>query len=176
MTQIVTKNGGSIDSSEIEQAAIRGANASLSTATWTRTLGVPNTLSPTNAADLVSVAGGLRTTGALAYGSVPAAPFGANVNDLPNPLTPFFRVDSAAGTFWSGMVPLPNGDGQLMRIRNISGAFNVTITNQDLSSAAANRFSCTGGVDAVLTPGTMTSFIYDATEQRWVQASGISGA
>ena len=69
-------------------------------------------------------------------------------------------------------------DGDTMRLVNI-GAFNITLTDQDAASLAANRFASSNGQDTVLQPGETVEIWYDDNgTDRWrilerVQNAGL---
>jgi hypothetical protein len=51
---------------------------------------------------------------------------------------------------------------------------NVTLTNEDVGSAAANRFDLPGAAIAVLTPGSACWLRYDTTTSRWKMLASTS--
>lgn len=55
-------------------------------------------------------------------------------------------------------------DGSIISLQNI-GTFNITLTNEDAASAAANRFAL--GANLVLTPELAVLLRYDAVSSRW---------
>jgi hypothetical protein len=72
------------------------------------------------------------------------------------------RLSSDAA--WSITGLAGGADGRKMLVFNV-GAFNVTLTDEDAASAAANRFALTG--NRILTPDDGVQFWYDSTSARW---------
>lgn len=72
-----------------------------------------------------------------------------------------FAVD-AAGSTLSGMKADKVADGDLFFIRNNSATGNLTITNADTASAAANRFLTPGTANVVVPPRGGLIVEYDA--------------
>jgi hypothetical protein len=70
-------------------------------------------------------------------------------------------------------------DGRLLTIQS-TVAQTLTIVNEDVSSAAANRIKTLTGANVILTANQLSSsiFIYDSTDQRWVYFESVpaSGA
>jgi len=56
--------------------------------------------------------------------------------------------------------------GRLVQVHNV-GSFNITLTDSDTNSTAANRFSLRGAASFILTPNKTISLQYDATSARW---------
>lgn len=74
----------------------------------------------------------------------------------------YINVDTA-DSILTGL--LAGSDGQVVIIEN-SGTFNLQLTKESASSAAANRFSGSG--DAGLVPGGRVTLIYNTTSSRWM--------
>jgi hypothetical protein len=89
----------------------------------------------------------------------------ANVNDY-NPAgladATILRLAGDAARDITGIAG--GADGRQLLLVNI-GAFNITLQNQDVASAAANRFL--GIADLVLAPSAMVLIVYDSSESRW---------
>jgi hypothetical protein len=60
-----------------------------------------------------------------------------------------------------------NGTGREIYVYN-TGASNITLTNQDVSSLAANRFIGVGNANTTLTPGTGRWVYYSPSLTRWI--------
>jgi hypothetical protein len=76
------------------------------------------------------------------------------------------RVSATSAVSITGIVG--GVDGKILVVRNI-GANNITMRNNNVGSAAENRFRNTGGADVVLAQYDAIQYIYDGTEERWVQ-------
>lgn len=83
------------------------------------------------------------------------------------------RLDSDATWEITGLAG--GADGRLMVLVNV-GAFGITITDEDASSTAANRFAL--GTDVTINANQSFTLIYDSTSSRWRPFSGVgvSGA
>lgn len=91
----------------------------------------------------------------------------ANANDYdPETNNGFLRVSAATPVSITGIVA--GVDGKILVIRNV-GANNITLENNNGSSVAANRFRNVGGSDVILAQYDAAQYIYDATEDKWVQ-------
>jgi len=79
-------------------------------------------------------------------------------------LTPDAGGTSSISGFLATNVP----DGRMVVIVNI-GAANLSITNQDAGSTAANRVITIGGGTIVVAANGIFKMIYDLTTARWRQ-------
>lgn len=72
---------------------------------------------------------------------------------------------SASGAF--NITGITGGSiGRLLLLENV-GSFNITLTHDDASSTAANRFLLPGGASVVIAPNKSAAISYDATSGRW---------
>lgn len=76
------------------------------------------------------------------------------------------RLDSPAAAGITGLSAAITGDVLTKKIYNIGG-FNITVRNQNVGSAAANRIIIPGGSDLVMEPNDVIDVFYDITSQRW---------
>lgn len=101
-------------------------------------------------------------------GHLTPAQITADQNDYSPPgmgTTAVLRLDSDAARSITGIAPgAGTGNGRILYIFNV-GAFNITLTNEDVASIAANRFALTA--NRVLTPNDGCLIWYDATSSRW---------
>ncbi|HEY4266764.1 MAG TPA: hypothetical protein VGM94_01100 [Galbitalea sp.] len=58
-------------------------------------------------------------------------------------------------------------DGRMLVLENIDTSLNITLTNEDTGSAAANRFILPGAVSLLIGPGSVVILIYDGASARW---------
>jgi hypothetical protein len=114
------------------------------------------TLTYTGAAGLV--------TPALASTAVTPAAIGANTNDYSPGAGLFQRWSASAAYNVTGMVA--GADGEMRLVWNI-GTFPITFVNE-LTSTAANRFTCVGGANIVCGPGELMLCQYSTTTSRWL--------
>lgn len=70
---------------------------------------------------------------------------------------------ASGGSTVTGMDATAMDDGDLFWIRNVSTTDNITLTNADSNSLAANRFSTQNASSLVLTPLTSAVVEYDAS-------------
>jgi riboflavin synthase len=111
---------------------------------------------------LLTTAGTLRLTD----GDITLAN-GAN-NDIAPGYSVYVRISGPSGSFT--LTGFADGElGRYLIIRNTT-AQQMTIANQSVGSAAANRIVTNSGADVVLpaASGATAVFEYDATLQRWV--------
>ena len=128
---------------DLAYGAIAGAGTSSTTGGNTSSGGIPNGNNP------------------VAVWSVVAVSITANTDNLPVALaTPdvYLQLSGTAAYNMTGIISSANC--VFLKIRN-TGTHIVTLKNLDSSSAAANRFSITGG-DLALRPGQTIEFIYDS--------------
>jgi hypothetical protein len=78
------------------------------------------------------------------------------------------HVNSTTPINITGLVP--TGNGRILYIYN-NGAQNITLTNQDAASTAANRIIGRGAANTVLTPSTAVTLIYSSFAGRWLVLS-----
>jgi hypothetical protein len=98
--------------------------------------------------------------------ATPAALTVTTNNYDPSSSNGFILASATTPISITGMVGGSNG--KIRVVRN-TGANNITMTNNDASSTAANRFRNTGGSSVVLAQYDAIQYIYDGTETRWVQ-------
>lgn len=111
-------------------------------------------------------------TGVTSVGGFSAfvSPAGAQNNVNPGSGFPaaIGRIDadtSAGDANWTGM--LAGVDGQIVIIRNATGANNLTLNSENAGSTAANRF--TAAADMTLPPGgAIWAIYYAGSVNRWV--------
>ena len=58
-------------------------------------------------------------------------------------------------------------DGDIRILLNLSSSANLTLSPEDASSTAANRFTLPGAVPFTIAPGGSCAIIYDGTTSRW---------
>jgi hypothetical protein len=90
-------------------------------------------------------------------------------NNLSAPLASFLRLTSSIGAFTITGVG-NSSDGRLLTIYNAS-TVNMTIANQNTSSAEASRIITCTGADIVLTGQSVVSLIYSVKDSRWIVTS-----
>lgn len=90
----------------------------------------------------------------------------ANTNDYDPGVAIYssFRLSSNAAYNITGF--LAAIDGQMMFLKNVGG-FNLSLTNQDVLSVAANRIITGTGAALVLAPDGHAILQYDSTTARW---------
>ena len=100
----------------------------------------------------------------LALPQISPAQITANQNDyVPGPESGL-RLSTDAARNVTGIA---NGyDGRVIVIFNV-GSFNLSLTHQDVLSAAENRIITNTGATVTLTPDTAALLSYDATTLRW---------
>lgn len=76
-------------------------------------------------------------------------------------------LDLSADWSVTGLLATGIPDGWQMEVWNISAAFVLTVTHEDVASAAANRQLGQGSANITINPGFAGSFTYDLTAQRW---------
>lgn len=107
-------------------------------------------------------------TGAVNFnGIISPAALGANTNDWnPSGLATANTIRFSASTpiALSG-ITAPATDGKVIVLHNIGTTNNVTITDQDANSTAANRFILPYAIG--IRPLESVTVIYDATTARW---------
>lgn len=70
----------------------------------------------------------------------------------------------------TGFVPGASGAGRVAYVYN-NGANNITLTNQDAASVAANRIIGRAAANTVLAPATSVTLYYSAFTTRWLVVS-----
>lgn len=84
--------------------------------------------------------------------------------DTDNQIVGILRLDSNSAINITG---LANGqEGRTLCIINV-GSNNISLTDQDASSVAANRIITGTGASIVLVPDDIAKLVYDATTARW---------
>jgi hypothetical protein len=63
--------------------------------------------------------------------------------------------------------------GRSLKLYNI-GAFSITLSHQNLSSDAANRFDFVNDIDFIIPPSGNALIYYDSAIQRWIGGDGAS--
>jgi hypothetical protein len=100
-------------------------------------------------------------------GVISPASIGADQNDY-NPtslaIASRLRLTSSGAYNITGLAG--GALGRILTIFNV-GSFNLTFTNEDAGSTAANRFNFSGSGNVVLTPHKAILVQYDNTSQRW---------
>ncbi len=121
------------------------------------------------------VAGGsLITNGLLRLtAEATANSVGTSQNDF-NPsgfsIATVLLINSSTTINITGFVPGASGGGRLVYIYN-NGSNNITLTNQDAASAAANRIIGRSAANTVLTPATAVTLYYSSFTSRWLVMS-----
>lgn len=104
----------------------------------------------------------------LKTGIISPTSLSSNQNDY-NPTSlstaSIVRQDCSADVTITGLQG--GSDGREIILENISAANTITLSNQDASSSAANRFILPGGVNVALPFGRTVKLIYDGTSSRW---------
>jgi hypothetical protein len=120
--------------------------------------------------------GSLTLSGSIA----PAALAGGATNDY-NPAglatISTLNQDASAPSTLTGIAALPAGR-ELLLI-NTSAANTITLTNEDASSAPANRFALPNGSSLAIQPGGAVLLRYAGTATRWravASSSSVSGS
>jgi hypothetical protein len=124
------------------------------------------------ATNIYSFVAGIATFGAATAGVRVAVPFrthaaiGANTNDYaPSAGNGVRNRISSSGAFnVTGLVA--GSDGEMREFWNV-GANNISITNQDAASAAANRFTTNTGATLVLAANGCIRCVYDTISTTW---------
>ena len=97
-----------------------------------------------------------------------------STNDVALGNASFVRLDtSAAAQTLTGIAG--GADGKLLTLTNADAALAVTLSNQSVSSVAANRIVTGTGSDINIAAGASVSLIYDATDSRWRVVGGTGG-
>jgi hypothetical protein len=104
----------------------------------------------------------------------------ANQNDYAfaggNSAYVFQRLSASAAVNVTGITA--GSDGQRYVLANV-GTNNITITNQDTNSQAANRVITGSGASVILAPDQLMDLVYDGTTSRWrvesIRTSGGGG-
>lgn len=86
-----------------------------------------------------------------------------------------FSTNSSGSTI-SGMDATTVSDGDWFIVRNEATTGQLTLTNEDTNSLAANRFHIAGAVSLVLDPGGSAFVEYDVTLSRWWASMGQQAA
>lgn len=81
---------------------------------------------------------------------------------------------NASGSTVSGMLSAQFVDGDLIMLRNDGTAANVTVTNNDTNSAAANRFLLPSASSMILPPKGGVWVEWDGTSSAWLATPGLS--
>jgi hypothetical protein len=109
-----------------------------------------------------------QASGAFAFTGVlsPASITASQNNYAPTNLatSSLLRLTSSAAWNITGLTG--GASGRFLTLHNI-GSFNLTLTNEDAGSTAANRFSLRGSANHILTPNKVVTLQYDATSSRW---------
>lgn len=124
-----------------------------------------------NAATLAS----LNLTGQFSLaGAITPSVIAANTNNW-NPsglqTASVIRMSASAAYNITGLTaPTTYGNGRVIVLRNV-GTFNITLTDNDSGSTAANRFNL--GRPIVVAPSQSIALLYDSTLLLWVPAQTI---
>jgi hypothetical protein len=119
-------------------------------------------VAPDNTAYLVDVTGTQSVSLTLSTSTNNWAPGPANTVNLTttsNLNVTGIDVTSANSTF------------TIFNIPNYTYPYNLTITNEDSSSTAANRVHTTNGLNIIVPPGGQVTLTYDTTTQRWTNTT-----
>lgn len=79
--------------------------------------------------------------------------------------TTLYEMDLSGATTLRGLVA-PNHDKRLVWLFNYS-SYALTLANENVNSAAANRFHCPGGTNVVVAAGGAALIYYWTTASRW---------
>lgn len=83
------------------------------------------------------------------------------------------RLTSDTNRTITGLMAPSPATSQVIWAYNVNTLNNIILSNANVASAAANRFSI--GSDITLTPGTGVILQYDTVQTRWVAASSVGG-
>ena len=126
-----------------------------------------------NPAQALSVTGNIAATGFISS-KVTSVSVVNGLNSNIAVTSSYVRLTGPTLAFSVGGFTNP-ADGNEITIYNTTSNA-MTIVNEDASSTAANRIKTLTGSDVVLAARTsVTTFVYDATDTRWVLASTFSG-
>lgn len=140
------------------------APTSITTATGTITTGTITTLTSTNATITNSaLSGTLAYTGVISPTQLVASTNNWNPTNLQSAIV--IRMDASTAINLTGLTaPTTNASGHQIVLLNV-GTGTVTLTANDASSTAANRFSMP--YDVALLQNQSATFIYDTTSSIW---------
>lgn len=92
-----------------------------------------------------------------------------NNNDIMLPPKTFIRITGPAANF--SITGISGGqDGRMVILYNTT-TFSMTLTNEDIASAATNRINTLTGANIATTGEGIVTLIYDAVQSRWVVVS-----
>lgn len=114
----------------------------------------------------ISGLGGSSSGGELAISDTLLAGDNDDVSPTNWDTASVLRLDSPAAAGVTGLSAAIAGDVLIKKIYNV-GTFNITIRNENVGSAAANRITIPGGSDLVMEPNDVVDVFYDATSLRW---------
>lgn len=107
---------------------------------------------------------GIRNNGVSFEGTTTNSLGGSNVNNLAATARPCQRWTASAPINVTGMVA--GNDGERREIWNV-GTNTITLTNQDVSSSAANQWLTTTGANIALAANKCALSRYDLTTAAW---------
>lgn len=114
-------------------------------------------------------------TGAVFYQSPISITLASNTNDwAPSgfSIANRIRVTCSSAINVTGLAG--GADGRRVIIENVGSTNNCTLTAQDASSSAANRFGLAGPF--ILRPASSIELVYDTTTSRWISPAPISAS
>lgn len=114
--------------------------------------------------ELLQAALNVSATG-LAPTVVTPTALAANTDNWASATGAINRVSASAAYNLTG-IAAPTQDGTLKFLWNV-GTFPITLIHE-LTSTAANRFTCAGGASIVLGPGELALLTYSTTTSRWL--------
>jgi len=98
-----------------------------------------------------------------------------SANDVVFANASYIRLDTAGAA--QTITGIAGGvDGKLLTLTNADAALAVTLSNQSVSSTAANRIVTGTGVDLTIAAGASVNLIYDATDSRWRVVGGTGSS
>ena len=108
----------------------------------------------------------LTTYGTLSLGETDITLVNSNNDNISIGYATYVRVSGPTAAF--AIRGIAGGErGRLVFIRN-TVAFNMTLSNENAGSTAANRITTQTGADVVLTGVSSAVLLYDATSSRWI--------
>lgn len=113
----------------------------------------------------------LRANSRFALANPTAAALAASQNDYAGPsggnLSPIWRLTPSAAWSVTGITAREGGTFLLIENAETTAGRNITLPNEDVLSAAANRILGPNAASVVIPPGGAAQLFYDATSTRW---------
>lgn len=129
-----------------------------------------------NGAGIVQIsATGIVLARAVSTDSVTPAALAADANNYSPGAHRFQRWSTGTGGNYSVTGMATGVAGEEREIWNVGGSGSITLTNEDASSTAANRWTTDGSASVVIGQGGLAVTRYDSTTGRW-RASKAGGA